>query len=306
MTDSELHLFFEDFVRTLRARGVVCAITSGLACVHYGVAETTKDCDLLCHPASFAALLELLAETKISGRPCHYRGHISPPLDARWHRGGWTSHFQWDSQPDVTTLDVFGHALRESSPWQDDLAGLYAGQNVVAEMKRTDRDKDWPFINSLGVELLRSRDPRGWLHLFEADSVLEMLEEYPVIPDEMLALRPALQLAARRDPLLHPALLAERHFWKELDRLRIRICRAALRPYVLAMGRAGISKSAELREQHAARLACAGELLEKNPVGKYGVDRMIEEARLSTAAFVNPDLIRWLPDVRPHFSFLAS
>ena len=184
MTDSELHSFFENFVRTLRSRGVVCAITSGMACVHYGVAETTKDCDLLCHPGSFDTLINLLAETKISGAACHYRGNISPPLDARWHRGGWTSHFQWGSMPEVTTLDVFGHALRESSPWQDDIAGLYASENVVAEMKRTDRDKDWPFITSLGVALLDARDPRGWLHIFDADAISEMLEAY-AIPDGM-------------------------------------------------------------------------------------------------------------------------
>jgi hypothetical protein len=171
-------------------------------------------------------------------------------------------------------------------------------------MKRTDRDKDWPFITSLGVALLRARDPRGWLHLFEADSVLEMLEERP-IPDEMVAARPALQLAVRRDPRLHQALLAERHFWQELDRLRIRIYRAALRPYVVAIGRAGISPQADLRQQHEARVAVASKTLEKNPVGKHGVARMIEEARQSTAAFVHPELIQWLPDVRPHFSILA-
>lgn len=306
MSGDELHLFFEDLVRTLRERGVVCAITSGLACVHYGVAETTKDCDLLCHPSSFQTLLDLLEETKIAGEACHYRGNISPPLDARWHRGGWTSHFQWDTKPDVTTLDVFGHALRESSPWQNDVAGLYAGQNVVAEMKRTDRDKDWPFINSLGVELLRSRDPRGWLHLFEADTVAEMLQEYPVIPENMLALRPALQLAGQKNSSLQHALLAERQFWQELDRLRIRICRAALRPYVLAMGRVNSRGASRFLEQHAARLSCAEKNLEKNPLAVYGVDKMIAEARKSTAAFVHPDLIQWLPDVRAHFRFLES
>lgn len=304
MTSDELHLFFESLVRELHARGVICAITSGLACVHYRVAETTKDCDLLCHPPSFDTLLELLAQTNVVGQTCHYRGNISPPLDVQWHRGGWTSHFQWDTSPQVTTLDVFGHALRESSPWQDDVAGLYAGMNVVAEMKRTDRDKDWPFIDALGVELLRARDPRGWLHLFEADSVFEMLEDFS-IPGEMLALRPALQLAAQRDPLLRHALDAERRFWEELDRLRIRLCRAALRPYVLAMGRREVAATAGLREQHRIRLACAGEHLDKNPLARYGVDRMIEEARKSTANFVKAELIRWLPDVRPHFKFLA-
>ena len=291
-------------MRTLRGRGVVCAITSGMACVHYGIAETTKDCDLLCHTASFQTLLELLEETKISGQSCHYRGNISPPLDARWHRGGWTSHFQWDSTPDVTTLDVFGHALRESSPWRDDISGLYAGQHVVAQMKRTDRDKDWPFITSLGVEMLRARDARGWLHLFSAETILEMQKEY-ALPAEIVSLRPALQLAGRRDAPLHQALLAEQQFWKELDRLRIRILRAALKPFVLAMGKTSLPNNASLGEQHAIRLAVAEESLEKNPVAKFGVARMIEDARTATATFVNPQLMQWLPDVTGHFRFLT-
>src|SRR5258705_1768001 len=108
----DLHLFYEDLVRTLRDRGVICGITSGLACVHYGVAETTKDCDLLCHPDSFGTLLECLSETTVAGERCVYRGHISPPLDKRWHLGGWTSHFQWNIAPQVT-LDIFGQAVRQ-------------------------------------------------------------------------------------------------------------------------------------------------------------------------------------------------
>ena len=95
MVSADLPAFYEDLVRKLRDQGVVCAITSGLACVHYGIAETTQDCDLLCHPSSFDQLLRLLAFTEINGATCAYRGNISPPLDARWHRGGWTSHFEW-------------------------------------------------------------------------------------------------------------------------------------------------------------------------------------------------------------------
>lgn len=95
MSPAELHLFYEDLVRKLRNRGVICAITSGLACVHYGIAETTKDCDLLCHSGAFGELLDLLGATRIQEGVCHYRGNLSPPLAAPWHRGGWTSHFEW-------------------------------------------------------------------------------------------------------------------------------------------------------------------------------------------------------------------
>jgi len=300
MTGDELHLFFEDFVSELRNRGVVCAITSGLACVHYGVAETTKDCDLLCHPSSFGTLLNFLDETKISGMSCHYRGNISPPLDARWHRGGWTSHFQWDNEPELTKLDVFGYALRQSSPWFEEVSGKYANENIVAEMKRTDRDKDWPFIDSLGTMMLHRGDPRGWLHVFEAEKIPELLSEYK-LPDEIVKLRPALILAKGDNSLLRAALRTERQFWQELDRLRIRICRVALRPFVLAMGRVKIPSDAGIVQQHELRLGCAEEFLEPNPIGNYGVERLIAEARAATSLLMNPNLLQWLPDVLPHF-----
>jgi hypothetical protein len=301
----ELHLFYEDLVRTLRDRGVLCAITSGLACVHYGVAETTKDCDLLCHPDSFDDLLQLLSETSLGKEQCHYRGHISPPLDERWHVGGWTSHFEWRTKPRLTTLDVFGRAVRQTSPWEHELAGLYAGMNVVAEMKRTDRDKDWPFITSLGTEMLRARDQRGWLHLFDANSLLELQNESS-IPAELLALRPLLRLAMERDAGLHGAVLAERQFWQELDRLRTRIYRAALRPFVHAMGRKQTPEGGRLPQQHAARLVCAEENLSPKPIKTYGVERLIQEAREATAAFMRPELLQWLPNVHPHFTYLEE
>lgn len=299
-----LHLFYEDLVHKLRDCGVVCAITSGLACVHYGIAETTKDCDLLCHVDAFDKLLGVLSEIRLEGQACRYRGHISPPLEVRWHRGGWTSHFEWDTPSQAVTLDVFGRAVRQSSPWECDLSGLYAGMNVVAEMKRTDRDKDWPFITSLGTEMLRARDPRGWLHLFDAEPLSDLQEEFS-IPSELLSVRPVLRLAVDRDARLHSALLAERHFWMELDRFRIRLYRSALRPYVLAMGRNGLP-SDNLRDQHAARIECAESTLQINPIAAYGIDRLIGDARDATAAFVQPGLLQWLPNVRSHFTYLEE
>lgn len=300
MTDLELQEFYEDFVRRLRSQGVLCAITSGLACVHYGIAETTKDCDLLCHMASFDVLLELLENTPVDGRPPQYRGDISPPLDARWHRGGWTSHFEWEAGREKVTLDVFGTALRESSRWEDEPQGLYAGLQVVAEMKRTDRPKDWPFVNALGEQLLDRRDPRGWLHLYDADTIVELAKECS-IPEAMVLRRPLLQLAAADPETLRFALQAESAFWQELDRVRIRILRAALRPFVLAVRRARRDGDVSLKEQHAIRLKVAEEHLNPRPIASYGLDRYIEEARRNTAKAANPDLMKWLPDVSGYF-----
>lgn len=166
---AELEQFYESLVPPRRRRGIVCAITSGMACVAFGVAQATKDCDLLCAPDAAGTLLDLLGETSLHGQLPRYRGHITPPLDARWMRGGWTSHFVWNATGAEAYLDIFGAAPRGSSPWETELQGFYAGPHTVAEMKRTNREKDWPFVTALGVKLLETGDPRGWLHLFNWD-----------------------------------------------------------------------------------------------------------------------------------------
>lgn len=134
--------FYLELVRRAQERGICCAITSGMACVAYEVAEATKDCDLLCDPEMDEKFLALLVESPLGEAACCYRGNISPPLDARWHRGGWTSHFEWPGTE--AFLDVFGIAPRARSAWQEEMQPPYAHPHVVADMKRTAREKDWP------------------------------------------------------------------------------------------------------------------------------------------------------------------
>jgi hypothetical protein len=305
MNPSELHRFYEEFVGKLRDRGVVCAITSGLACVHYGMAETTKDCDLLCHPGSFSSLLDLLGETQVNGVGCIYRGNISPPLDPRWHAGGWTSHFEWTTKPTAVVLDVFGHALRESSPWERQLVGLYANPHTVAEMKRTNRDKDWPFITALGVRMVEADDDRGWLHIYNGAVLLDLISQYE-IPSVIADQRPALGLALNRDPRTEGALNAERKLWEELDRRRIRMLERHLRPYVSAVRKARFQRELSLLPEHELRIECATRHLPCNPLKDYGIERFIGESRdeLVKSGLI-PELgLTWLPDVAKYFTWL--
>ena len=44
---AELEQFYESLVARARRRGIACAITSGMACVAFGVAQATRHCDLL-------------------------------------------------------------------------------------------------------------------------------------------------------------------------------------------------------------------------------------------------------------------
>jgi hypothetical protein len=288
----------------LRNRGVVCAITSGLACVHYGLAETTKDCDLLCHTGAFAELLTLLADTRIDGIACQYRGNISPPLDAKWHQGGWTSHFEWLTKPMPAKLDVFGHALRESSPWTEELFGLYASPHTVADMKKTDRGKDWDFVTGLGVRMIEADDERGWLHIFNGDTLCDLIEGRE-IPANLAEARPALRFALERDRRMDAAIRGEQMFWEELDRRRIQILERVLRPYVSAVRKARFGRQLSLRDDHHVRIECANCCLPANPLKEYGLQHYIQEARARLPDLgLIPDALTWLPDVTKYFEWL--
>ena len=307
MNDADLHQFYLNFVARLRGKGVLCAITSGLACVHFGVAETTKDCDLLCHPGSFDVLLDELAKTPVNDFACRYRGNLSPPLDERWHRGGWTSHFNWGRGPGAVTFDVFGRALRGSTEWERELVGLYAHPHVVAEMKRTNRAKDWAFITALGAKMIRAGDPRGWRHIFRADMLREIVAVHPCPPSEAER-RPALAFLLNGDPRCAGALNAEQKLWEKLDELRIQIYERTLRPYNTAVRKSAVPEGTSLLEEHKVRLHCASETLAPTPLTEYGTQQLLDDARsaLVGESLIPAEALTWLPDVTNNFHYLEA
>jgi hypothetical protein len=302
---SELEAFYHGLVAEARERGVACAITSGMACVAFGVAETTQDCDLLCAPAVADKLLRLLSEIRLRGYGPGYRGHLSAPLDARWLGGGWTSHFAWGVPGVEAYLDVFGVAPRGTTPWEAELQGFYAGLHTVAEMKRTNRERDWPFATALGIKLLESGDTRGWLHIFNHEALVQIADRL-ACPPEMLALRPVLRLLVAGDERLEVALRGEVEFWHQLDAVRIKIYERVLRPYLLAVKSDPRSCSLDLHAQHAVRLAHAERLLPTRPLAEYGLARLIADAQERAARLVPLGALEWLPDVRPCFSLVAK
>ena len=300
MTYAELETFFTGLVATAQARSIVCGITSGMACVHFGVAATTKDCDVLCAADSAADFLDLIAATEVRRVRPTYRGNLSPPLDARWMRGGWTAHIQWKLAPgDEVCLDVFGVAPRGSTPWDERLRGFYVDPHVVAEMKRTNREKDWPFASALGGQMLEAGEPRGWLHIHDLE-ILRRFARISTIPPSLIAARPVLRLTPFADTLRMKRLLAaERAFWSEMDELRIRIYQRHLRPYTSAV-RSGGGRAA-LRESHEIRLRCATAHLPPRPLSEYGIARMVREVRETVGVTVGPDVVEWLPRASENF-----
>jgi len=300
---AELEEFFTGLVAAGQARGIPCAITSGMACVHFGVAATTRDCDVLCGPGHSAAFRALIARTRFRGLAANYRGNISPPLDARWMRGGWMAHFTWKTHLDETCLDVFGIAPRASSPWENELTGIYAHPNVVGEMKRTKREKDWPFSTSLGGRMLESGDVRGWLHLHDIE-VMRRWAKAVRPPEAIVSLRPVLGMAPFKDSLkAKRILLAEQVFWGGLDDIRIRIYQGHLRLYTSSVRRAihEAGGAATLQASHKIRVACALRHLPFAPLRDYGLDRMVGEAKRNTGGTMGNDVIPLLPDPSRNF-----
>ena len=296
--------FYLELVRRAQERGICCAITSGMACVAYEVAEATKDCDLLCEPDHAADFLLLLADSPVDGAPCQYRGNISPPLDARWHRGGWTSHFEWPGTE--AFLDVFGIAPRARSAWQEEMQPPYAHPHVVADMKRTSREKDWPFVTALGVRLVEGGDARGWLHIYDVERMRVLLKTHPEIPDSILRARPLLRLLVEDDRMISAALRLERTFWEELSKRRVMQYEQSLHPYLVAVRKARAGKHLSLQEDHDLRIGCAGEFLPPQPISSELLEEMVNESRLEAMVGLDPDMARWLPDVIPNFTLLIS
>jgi hypothetical protein len=303
MEYAESEKFYQDLMGGFRDVGLTCAITSGMACVHYGVAHTTSDCDILCSSDHLDQAIAVLAGARCEGAPTSYRGTLSAPLDRPWLLGGWTSHFEWKGSG--AYLDIFTVPPRSTAPWTRELRGLYAGLHTVAEMKRTQRDRDWPVATALGVRMLEEGDLRGWMHLFDTDVIQELVERVPC-PDEVLRDRPSLQLALMRDARLRPVLRVEREFWYELDRQRLAIYHQAGRHYAQAVRQSPGFSGEDLAQQHSARLALAIQYLPPNPLRDHGVDRLITGVREALGGLFDPALLAWLPDPRPAFAELDA
>lgn len=305
MTYADTERFYLTLVNTLRARGVTCAITSGMACVSYGIVPTTADCDVLCVPDGAAQVLQTLGEVALGEARAQYRGTVGAPMEPRWLSGGWTCHFYWNGPTEQAYLDIFGIPPRGSTAWAEEIQGVYASPHTVAEMKRTQRDRDWPVATSLGARLLERGDLRGWLDIFDADLLTSLIARVPC-PAEVVARRPLLQLALARDSRLKQAVRVEQEFWHELDRQRLAIYQKAVRPYASAVRQASLPGDAPLSAQHSLRLRCARELLPVNPLREYGLSNLLRETREELLKLFSPALLEWLPDVRANFKALEN
>jgi hypothetical protein len=108
--------------------------------------------------------------------------------------------------------------------FQNARAGI-ADLMVVAQMKKTDRDKDWPMVEALSQQAAFRNDPRALLHSRDPELLASLWASSPAETRSALAQRrPLLNLlASGADPAtLRRCLVIERAFWEEVNKRRYR------------------------------------------------------------------------------------
>jgi hypothetical protein len=172
-----------------KLRAVIC---SGQAVVLHHLAIMSKDGDWIVREdeESMHYLLGIL-----SGHGAHYR--FGAPLDIRWMKGGWSSHFEFQFKGLRIRTDFFTRPPRISLAdlermWNEHQSSQLPFVNVkdLAELKKTNREKDYVIIGELARQM---KDPRDQLlYSRSARDIIDLAEKYPDILREVSAKRPLL------------------------------------------------------------------------------------------------------------------
>ena len=202
-------------------------ISSGQAVVLLRLAIASKDGDWIVREDQ-EALGHVLGVLESHG--AHYR--FGAPLDLRWLREGWSSHFEFQHRGMRIRTDFVTRPPRVSLPdlamlWRDQEGKdpPFTGARILLEIKKTTREKDWPFVGELARRLHEPRDQM--LCSRSAHDLIELDRSHPTLATELARTRPA--LAEIRNGLdgLRLALERERFAAMDADDRRVRAYLAA-------------------------------------------------------------------------------
>ena len=181
-----------ELTREFNAGALRAVICSGQAAVLHRLAIASKDGDWILReePAALDHIRGVLAR-----RGARYR--FGAPLDARWMAGGWSAHLEFRQAGLRVRTDFFTRPPRVAP---DELERMWREQEgrdppftdarILAEMKKTDREKDYPFIGELAR---RMQDPRDRvLYARSAGDLIELARRSPALVRGLLAERPLL------------------------------------------------------------------------------------------------------------------
>jgi len=204
-------------------------VSSGQAVVLHRLAVMSKDGDWILRETP-EALDAVLGE--LDQRGARYR--FGAPLDVRWMRGGWSSHFEFRQEALRVRTDFVTRPPRLTA---EDLAKLWQEQTGavppvvdprrLAELKKTNREKDYAVIGELARLL---DDPRQQLLLSRsARELLALTRARPDLVRALMVVRPL--LAEGSEESLETALDAERRALIHANERRLQRYLAAAEPW---------------------------------------------------------------------------
>ena len=197
-------------------------LSSGQAVVLHRLAVMSKDGDWILRESE-DALARVLSVLERHGARYRY----GAPLDIRWMRGGWSSHFEFRSEAIRVRTDFVTRPPRLAA---DDLAALWREQassripvvdpRRLIELKKTNREKDYAVIGELARLL---DDPRQqFLASRSARDLAALARVRPALAKELAGTRPVLAEIDAGIAALEAALDAERRALIHANERRLR------------------------------------------------------------------------------------
>ncbi len=212
----------------------ICAILAGgQAAVLHSIAFMSKDGDWIIREQteSIRHILKVLSECGASYR-------FGAPLDVRWLAAGWSSHleFQHDGmriRTDFVTRPPRINERKLERIWQEVAPSSssvpYVNADQLAEMKKTNREKDYVVIGELARRMSCPKDQL--LYSRSARDLLALSTQYPDYVDELCAKRPLLVQIEKGREVLEEALDAERRQFIRKNEERLMTYLTAAQPW---------------------------------------------------------------------------
>lgn len=168
-------------------------LSSGQAVVLHRLAVMSKDGDWILREEdeTLKHILEILSQYG-----ARYR--FGAPLDIRWLRGGWSSHFEFSYHGLRIRTDfvmrpprISPTALQTLWKEQEGKAIPFVDAKTLVEIKKTNREKDYAVIGELARLLSDVRDQA--LSSRSARDLLILAEKYPEVLSDLSVQRPLLK-----------------------------------------------------------------------------------------------------------------
>ncbi|MEQ1631518.1 MAG: hypothetical protein ABL997_04035 [Planctomycetota bacterium] len=241
-------------------------LSSGQAVVVHRLAIMSKDGDWILREDQ-EAIDHVLAVLESHG--ARYR--FGAPLDVRWLRGGWSSHFEWTRDGLRIRTDFVSRPPRIAP---SELADMWAkaassGRDVVdvvrlAAIKLTNREKDYAVVGDLARLMANPMD--RFRYSRSARDLIDLARQYPDSTAAAISLRPALSALGRGRDALEEALDRERRSLMRTNERRLQRYQAAASEWAkLWTETSSLVEGKALREAHASLVKRAEQLLPTHP-----------------------------------------